>query len=172
MVALVGCVVFTTMQIQDMKGQAGDRTRSRRSVPLTLEDWAARWTVAVPVLTWFIICLLFLSLGFLRYLATGGFGIVIAWRIWLLSNVQADQKTWKLWTAWTALLYLLPLLKNHSFIIDEFICLTGVRFWDIYSPAEWDGSDYKGQQQTSIDVGNLVGKSFWTRLGLSFLMLT
>ena len=62
------------MQIQDMKGQAGDRTRGRRSVPLTLEDLAARWTIAVPVLTWFIICPLFLSLRFLRYLATGGFG--------------------------------------------------------------------------------------------------
>ena len=76
---------------------------------------------------------------------------------------------WKLWTAWTALLYLLPLLKSHSFIIDKFICLTGVRFWDIYSPAEWDGSDYKGQQQTSIDVGILCESHFGRGWGCHFL---
>ena len=110
-VVLISCVIFTTMQVQDMKDQEGDRARGRRSVPLTLGDWAARWTIAVPVLTWSIVCPLFLGLGFPGYLATGGFGVVIAWRIWLLQNVQADRNTWKLWTAWTALLYLLPLLK-------------------------------------------------------------
>ena len=117
-VVLISCVIFTTMQVQDMKDQDGDRTRGRRSVPLTIGNRAARWTIAVPVLTWSIVCPLFLGLGYPGYLATGGFGTVIAWRIWLLQDVQADRKTWKLWTAWTALLYILPLLKNHSFIDD------------------------------------------------------
>ncbi|KAK0516270.1 hypothetical protein JMJ35_000873 [Cladonia borealis] len=122
-IALISCVIFTTMQVQDMKDQEGDRARGRRTVPLILGDWTARWTIAVPVLTWSIICPLFLGLGFLGYLATGGFGIVIAWRLLLLQNVQADQKTWKFWSAWIALLYLLPLLKNKSFI-DECIRFT------------------------------------------------
>ena len=69
-VVLISCVTFTTIQVQDMKDQEGDRTRGRRSVPLTVGDRAARWTIAVPVLIWSIVCPLFLGLGFLGYLAT------------------------------------------------------------------------------------------------------
>ena len=122
-IALISCVIFTTMQVQDMDDQEGDRTRGRRSVPLTFGDWVARWTIAVPVLIWSIVCPLFLGLGFLGYLATAGIGTVIAWRTWLLKNVQADRKTWHLWVAWTGILYLLPLWKDQS-SIDELLHLT------------------------------------------------
>ena len=50
-IAPICCVVFTRMQVQDMKDQKGDRARGRRSIPLAFGDWVAWWTIAVPVLT-------------------------------------------------------------------------------------------------------------------------
>ena len=110
-VALISCVIFTTMHVQDMKDQEGDRARGRHSAPLTIGDWSARWTIAVPVSIWSIIYSLFLGIGWSGYLLTSGIGFLIAWRIIALRNVQADRRTWQLWTAWTALLYILPLIR-------------------------------------------------------------
>lgn len=111
-VVLISCVIMTTMHVQDMKDQAGDKARGRRSAPLVLGDTAARWTIAVPIVVWSVACPLFLSVGPLGYLITGGAGSLIVGRIFMLRSVEADRKTWKLWTAWTALLYLLPLIKS------------------------------------------------------------
>lgn len=111
-VLLISCVIFTTMHVQDMKDQAGDKARGRRSAPLVLGDTVARWTIAVPIVIWSVVCPLFLSVGPVGYLITCGVGSLIVGRIFLLRSIEADRKTWKLWTAWTALLYLLPLIKS------------------------------------------------------------
>lgn len=111
-VVLISCVIITTMHVQDLKDQAGDKARGRRSAPLVLGDTAARWTIAVPIVVWSVACPLFLSVGPLGYLITCGAGSLIVGRIFMLRSVEADRKTWKLWTAWTALLYLLPLIKS------------------------------------------------------------
>jgi 4-hydroxybenzoate polyprenyltransferase len=109
---LISGVIFTTMQIQDLKDQVGDQARGRRSAPLVLGDAAARWTIAVPVIVWSIVCPLFLGLGFFGYLVPCGVGSLIVGRLFILRGVNADRSTWKLWTVWTAFLYLLPLFKN------------------------------------------------------------
>ena len=36
--AIIAGVIFTTMQVQDLKDQEGDRTRDRRTAPLVLGD--------------------------------------------------------------------------------------------------------------------------------------
>lgn len=71
---LISGVIFTTMQIQDLKDQVGDQARGRRSAPLVLGDAAARWTIAIPVIVWSIVCPLFLGLGFFGYLVPCGVG--------------------------------------------------------------------------------------------------
>lgn len=111
-VVLISCVIFTTMQVQDLKDLAGDKARGRRSAPLVLGDAASRWTIAVPVVVWSVVCPLFLRVGPLGYLVTFALGAVIVARIFIWRNIDADRKTWKLWTAWTALLYLLPVIKS------------------------------------------------------------
>jgi 4-hydroxybenzoate polyprenyltransferase len=111
-VVLISIVIFTTMHVQDMKDQSGDQARSRRSAPLVLGDYAARWTIAAPVILWSVTCPLFLDLGPLGYLIPCGLGSIIAGRIFGLRSVQEDRKTWQIWTAWTGVLYLLPLIRS------------------------------------------------------------
>lgn len=111
-IVLISCVIFTTMQIQDMKDQVGDEARGRRTAPLVLGDNAARWTIAVPVAAWSVICPFFLGVGPLGYFITCGYGSFIVGRLFMLRSECADRTTWKLWTGWTALLYLLPLIRN------------------------------------------------------------
>ena len=115
-VALISCVIFTTIQVQDMKDQDGDSARGRRSAPLTLGDGPTRWTVAIPVFVWSVICSVFLGVGSVGCAVTSAFGMAIAWRTMRMRNVQADRLTWKLWTAWTAVLYVLPLATHPDAI--------------------------------------------------------
>ena len=49
---IISCVISTTMHVQDLKDEAGDRARARRSAPIVLGDAVARWTIAIPVLFW------------------------------------------------------------------------------------------------------------------------
>ena len=111
-IAIVGLVVFTTLQMQDMSDQEGDAARGRGTAPLVLGDGVARWTIAVPVMLWSVICPTFWALswtGFIGPLALGG---ILAARVLLLRSVPADKITWKLWCYWTISLYLLPLCKD------------------------------------------------------------
>lgn len=117
--AMVGGVIFTTMQVQDLKDQEGDRVRNRKTAPLVLGDSTARLTVAVSVLTWSILCPAFwyleaFSLGFFLPL---GLGIVVATRVHWWRNAEADCMTWKLWSYWLASLYVLPLFKDYTVFV-------------------------------------------------------
>lgn len=119
-IVLISCVIFTTMHIQDMKDQVGDKARGRRSAPLVLGDAVARWTIAVPIVVWSVVCPLFLKVGLPGYLITCVLGFLIVARIFIWRSIDADRTTWKLWTAWTALLYMLPVMKS-PFAFSRFI---------------------------------------------------
>lgn len=108
-VAIISGVIFTTMHVQDLKDQTGDKARNRRTAPLVLGDGFARWTIALPVLTWSVFCPIYWRLTALAFVASLGFGFLLAGRTLLLRDPRADSVTWKLWTAWTALVYSLPL---------------------------------------------------------------
>ncbi|KAI9660213.1 MAG: hypothetical protein M1831_003520 [Alyxoria varia] len=43
---LVSLIIFATMHVQDLKDQAGDSARGRRTMPLVLGDGVARWSIA------------------------------------------------------------------------------------------------------------------------------
>ena len=113
-IAIIAGVIFTTMQVQDLKDQEGDQARGRKTIPLVLGDRPARWTIAVPVLIWSIACPTFWSLQAFAFATTIGLGLAVACRVILMQGVAADRFTWKLWCLWLTFLYLLPVLKNHS----------------------------------------------------------
>ena len=48
-VPMVGAVVLTTLQMQDMSDQKGDAERGRGTMPLVWGDGVARWSIAVGV---------------------------------------------------------------------------------------------------------------------------
>ena len=112
--AILAGVIFTTMQVQDLKDQEGDRVRNRQTAPLVLGHIPARWTVVVPVVFWSFACPLFWRLDLLGYFPPVGLGAVLATRVVRMRDWKADCTTWKSWCYWLTLLYVLPLFKDHS----------------------------------------------------------
>lgn len=112
--AMVGGIVFTTLQMQDMADQEGDQARGRGTVPLVLGDWAARWTIAVPIMIWSLACPWFWHLHPYAFIPPVTLGMVVSLRLFIFRSVESDKVTWKLWNVWISALYLLPLLKYHT----------------------------------------------------------
>lgn len=109
---IVAAIIFTTVHMQDMEDQVGDRARSRKTVPLVVGDELARWTIAFTTLFWSFFCPAFWKLGAIGYVIPLAIGGVIAFRILSAKSVPDDKKTFRIWSGWTVMLYLLPLMKT------------------------------------------------------------
>lgn len=111
---IVGGIIFSTLQMQDMADMEGDRVRGRGTLPLVHGEMAARWSIAVPVAIWSLVCPYFWRVGVVGWTISVAAGALLAGRVLLLRSVPADKVTWKVWCMWTSVLYLLPLVKNPS----------------------------------------------------------
>ena len=121
--AVVSAVILTTMQVQDLKDQEGDRTRGRQTAPLVLGEQVARWTIALPILFWSLACAMFWGVWTLP-IATG---LYVACRVLRERGKEEDRRSWKLWSLWTAVLYLLPLMSG----ISKALCSSSLRvLWE------------------------------------------
>jgi 1,4-dihydroxy-2-naphthoate octaprenyltransferase len=56
---IVSMVILTTMQVQDLKDQAGDKKKGRRTAPLVLGEKVARLSISVSVLLWSLVCTIY-----------------------------------------------------------------------------------------------------------------
>ncbi|KAF2759930.1 hypothetical protein EJ05DRAFT_499121 [Pseudovirgaria hyperparasitica] len=104
---MISAVIFTTMHVQDLKDQLGDKSRGRHTAPLILGDHYARYTIAIPVAVWSVIMSVYWNMRqwSLVLILLGSY---ISWRCLMLRNKEEDRKTWQFWAAWTAVLYILP----------------------------------------------------------------
>lgn len=121
--AIISGVIWTTMQVQDLKDQEGDRLRGRKTIPLLFGERFSRCMIAVFVAAWSVACVVFwatdmvaspsglgvAAVGFALPLGLGGY---VAFRALVLRGKPADARTWRLWCAWTVGLYVLPLLAR------------------------------------------------------------
>lgn len=108
---IIGAIVFSTIQIQDMSDQVGDKKRSRRTAPLVLGDHFARWTIALPMLFWCWFCPWFWSVPAGGYTLPVALGGTVATRTFLKRTVEDDKSTFRLWNLWMVSLYTLPLIQ-------------------------------------------------------------
>lgn len=108
-ICMYSLVIFTTMHVQDMKDQAGDRARGRRTAPLIFGDRVARWSLAVPISVWGPICATYCQASFSAAALVSLFGGYVGWRCLSFQGSLQDRWTWQLWCAWTAMLSLMPL---------------------------------------------------------------
>ena len=110
--AIIAAIVTTTMQVQDMEDQEGDRVRGRTTMPLLLGDTATRYVIAVTVPAWSFLCPAYWRLDAWGFILPGALGVWIARRTLLTRSVSKDEKTWKLWNSWMVVLYVLPVWKD------------------------------------------------------------
>ncbi|KAK4675041.1 hypothetical protein QC764_501840 [Podospora pseudoanserina] len=107
--ALISAVILTTIHIQDIKDQEGDRQRSRKTVPLLFGDGVARLALAFCVLFWSCACASFWQLTWRSYALPVGLSGFIAWRVLTKREAREDARTWRLWCLWHSMLYAGPL---------------------------------------------------------------
>ena len=116
-ISMIGGIVFTTLSMQDMSDQEGDRACNRLTAPLVLGDDMARWLIDVPVLAWSVLCAAFWELGASGYVLPLALGTLIDFRLMLFRTVAADKNTWRCWNLWIGSWYLLPFWKTYDLCI-------------------------------------------------------
>lgn len=121
---IIAAIVTTTMQVQDMEDQEGDRARGRVTIPLLLGDATARHSIAVLVSAWSFACPAYWGLDALGYVLPGVVGLTIAGRTLTKRSVEADKDNWRAWNIWMMTLYLLPVWKDISGT-----AISGVQNW-------------------------------------------
>lgn len=109
-IGVVSAIVLTTLQVQDMGDQAGDRLKGRKTLPLVMGDGFARWTIASSVMLWSIAGPAFWRPGMLAYVLPFLTGSTLALRVLLLKSIESDKASWKMWCVWMVSMYLTPLL--------------------------------------------------------------
>ncbi|KAI1336876.1 UbiA prenyltransferase family-domain-containing protein [Xylariaceae sp. FL0016] len=109
--AMISGVVLTTMQVQDLKDQTGDRTRGRQTIALWLGDRFSRYSIAFFVTFWTAACVYFWDLKLYALTIPAVSGSTTAWRVLYKRTSKDDPATWRWWCFWTITLYLLPLIS-------------------------------------------------------------
>ncbi|KAF2965052.1 hypothetical protein GQX73_g8511 [Xylaria multiplex] len=109
---LTAVVVLTTVHIQDLPDEEGDRARKRQTVPLVYGEGWARWSVAIVASFWSLICPAFwrvpLPYAVAPLVISSAMGAMI-----LLGNSRSSSELgWKLWCLWVTVIFLLPLVSN------------------------------------------------------------
>ncbi|KAF7173190.1 hypothetical protein CNMCM6106_007320 [Aspergillus hiratsukae] len=109
-IMVITAIILTTMHVQDMCDQEGDAKRGRRTLPLVIGDTAARWSIALPMPVWGVICPLLAGSGPLA----GGLSVVLAFavaiRMLMWRDTASDRMTFRVWNLWISVVYMLPLL--------------------------------------------------------------
>lgn len=109
---IIGAVMFSTIAVQDLKDQKGDKLRGRKTLPLVLGDLFTRWTVVLFVLLWSMFCPFFFQTAWWTYIGTVAIGIWVAATVIQPEDVSKDKLAFKRWSVWVMTLYSLPFAKN------------------------------------------------------------
>ncbi|KAJ0120496.1 hypothetical protein J7T55_015225 [Diaporthe amygdali] len=111
---IISAVIFTTMQVQDLKDQEGDRLRNRKTVVLLFGESVSRASIALLVLFWSLVCVCFWGTSLRTFALAILPAIVVIWKVMMSGyNKTEDRRTWQLWSVWLICLYALPLVGNN-----------------------------------------------------------
>ena len=107
--AIKTILVFTTLHVQDLRDQEGDRVRCRSTAPIALGDGFTRLAIAGSTLFWSFVCPLFWKLDIRGYVLTVILGSLLGLVVLRGRNSRADQHAFSLWGLWVMSTFLLPL---------------------------------------------------------------
>ena len=111
---VLGLVIATTIQFQDLYDQEGDSARGRLTIPLIFGDKSARFSITLPVALWSLLCPAFWGLDARGFGLPVILGAVIVFRLFRYKDVCADKTSFRIWNAWVVVLYLLPFIRAIS----------------------------------------------------------
>lgn len=107
-------IVATGVQTMDMYDQEGDKTVGRSTLPLSIGDSAARWSIVLTTLAWSAACLWYWNAGPSSCAAVMTGGVLVAYRSLSKRNAKSDRNTAKVWNLWLVAIYCLPLMRYVS----------------------------------------------------------
>lgn len=112
--AMIGAIIFTTLQMQDMADVHGDAKRGRKTIPLEYGDWVARCSIAIPVVVWSLVCPAFWGVGLIGFLLPLIAAAIFLTRLFMFRSVADDALTWWFWCSWISSVFLIPLGKRFG----------------------------------------------------------
>lgn len=92
----------------------GDAARNRFTLPLVYGEGLARWSIALFVLFWSLVCPRVCHVPFdsIWYHVPLSIAIAMSLLVTLFRNKGSDEVVWKLWGAWMAAIYALQLFQR------------------------------------------------------------
>lgn len=130
--SVIACIVFTTVETQDMYDQRGDGIRNRKTLPLVIGDAPARWVIAAFMVLWCWATPWLWSSSPYGYVAPVLLGLAVALRTLVVRSEEGDKVTFRVWNLWLVSVYLLPLFK----VLET--CLSGETKY--FEPSRFNGS--------------------------------
>ena len=109
---IIGAIVFSTVQTQDMYDMEGDSARGRSTLPLVVGDVPARWSIAIAVMLFTYVCPLYWNAQWSKCLFVIGLGCAVSIRTLRYRTVAADKRTFQLWNLWLVSIYTIPIVKH------------------------------------------------------------
>lgn len=107
---LIGMIIFSTVQVQDLSDQEGDHARGRRTLPLVIGDMPTRWSIAILLPIWSLLAPAFWQLDLVVYLLPLTLSALISMRILRKRAVADDKITFRMWNVWILTVYVLPIM--------------------------------------------------------------
>jgi 4-hydroxybenzoate polyprenyltransferase len=111
---MISVIVTTTIQVQDLKDEEGDRLRNRNTAPIILGNKFTRASIALAVGFWSCACPLWWQVKALDMASSAILGFIVAYRASRMKSQAADKKTFLIWTFWMISLFILPAIKNGN----------------------------------------------------------
>ena len=104
-------IIISTMHIQDLYDQKGDRMRNRKTIPLIFGDLRARYSILLMVLFWSFTAPAYWTLSIISFLPTVVLGTLVAVRLSQneTRDVAHDKMTFVYWSIWLISIQILPL---------------------------------------------------------------
>ncbi|KAL0941909.1 digeranylgeranylglyceryl phosphate synthase protein [Colletotrichum truncatum] len=109
---IISAVILTTMQVQDLKDQAGDAGRGRNTIPLFFGDGVSRTSLALFVPLWSCVCAYFWRVRSWQVVMPVVSGALVVVGVLRTRTPETDARAWRLWCLWTVCLYSLPLIGD------------------------------------------------------------
>ena len=120
---IICAVIASTIHVQDLRDQEGDKSVGRKTRPLAFGDTAARWSIVGAMMGWLCVCCGFWFVRWQVWVTEALLsGVVVSRLLWMREPI-ADATTYKLWGLWLSSLYVLPLCHDSS-VLEQ--------LWGIY----------------------------------------